>query len=159
MSLAISSPIQNGDIEDWDSFKTIISRIVSEIKAKRNIAILITECVGFSKKSREAMTELMFEKIGVSAFYIISRSCLSLYASGRTTGIVIYSDYHCTEIQAIYEGYVLTVKGKKCCKKINIGRRDILRYLEQNGDKLETKNDDLILCLILNYVHRRTERI
>ena len=141
MSLAISSPIQNGDIEDWDSVKAILWRIVSGIKAKRNLAILITECVGFSKKSREAMTEFVFEKVGALAFYTISRSTLSLYASGRTTGMVIYSDYHCTEIQAISEGYLLTVKGKKCCKKINIGRRDILRYLEKNGDKLERKND------------------
>jgi len=35
------------------------------------------------------MTEIMFEKFNVPAFYLAIQAVLSLYSSGRTTGIVL----------------------------------------------------------------------
>ena len=136
MDLNLSSPIQYGFIDDWDGFKAIIMRIFSKlIQHKTEFAVLISECVGFTKESREKLTKFMFEQVGVIGFFCYSRATLSLYSSGRTTGIVILSDYHCTEIVPIYEGYPLD----NVAMKINIGRRDVLRYIDANN--LENKND------------------
>jgi len=35
------------------------------------------------------MTEIMFEKFNVPAFYLGIQAVLSLYSSGRTTGLVL----------------------------------------------------------------------
>ena len=43
------------------------------------------------KANREKMTEIAFETFKAPAFYVEMQAVLSLYASGRTTGIVLDS--------------------------------------------------------------------
>jgi len=53
------------------------------------------------------MTEIMFDTFNVPSFYLASSSVLSLYSSGRMTGLVIDSGDGLTASVPIYEGYVL----------------------------------------------------
>jgi actin-related protein len=46
----------------------------------------------------------MFEFLNVPAFYLANSAVLPLYASGRTTGIVISSGVEVTQAVPIYEG-------------------------------------------------------
>jgi len=41
------------------------------------------------KSNREKMTQIMFETFNVPALYVSIQAVLSLYSSGRTTGIVM----------------------------------------------------------------------
>jgi actin len=51
--------------------------------------VLLTETTLNPKANREKMTQIMFETFNVPALYICTSSTLALYASGRTTGIVV----------------------------------------------------------------------
>ena len=51
--------------------------------------ILATEAPLNPKNNREKMTQIMFEMFSVPAVYVSIQAVLSLYASGRTTGIVL----------------------------------------------------------------------
>ena len=51
--------------------------------------ILLTGAPLNSKANRERMTQIMFVTFNVPAMYVATQALLSLYASGRTTGIVM----------------------------------------------------------------------
>ena len=53
------------------------------------------------------MTEIMFDTFSVPSLYISVSSVLSLYSSGRTTGLVIDSGAGLTASVPSFEGYVL----------------------------------------------------
>jgi actin-related protein len=54
------------------------------------------------------MTEIMFEQFTVPAFYLSIQAVLSLYSSGKTTGLVLDAGDGVTHTVPVYEGYSLT---------------------------------------------------
>jgi actin, other eukaryote len=68
---------------------------------------LLTEAPRNPKINRERMTQVMFEEFKVPAFYLSIQAVLSLYSSGRTTGLVIDSGDGVTHTVPIFDGFSL----------------------------------------------------
>jgi actin-related protein len=49
----------------------------------------------------------MFEKFNVPAFYLAIQAVLSLYSSGRTTGVVLDAGDGVTHTVPVFEGYAI----------------------------------------------------
>jgi actin len=105
--LTLEYPLENGIIKNWDYMSKIWHHTYyNELKVDpTGQAVMLTEAPLNPKKNREQMIEIFFEKLKVPAFYVSIQAVLALYASGRTTGLVVDSGDGVTHYVAVYDGY------------------------------------------------------
>lgn len=138
--LKMTYPIENGIVKNWDDWEKLIHHnFYDELRvAPEDHNVLMTEPPLNPSSNREKKMQLLFETFSTRANYFVNDSILSLYASGKITGIVLDCGDGITSSVPIYEGYSV-VNGMA---RSNIAGRYITHYLMKIlCDKAKESND------------------
>ncbi|XP_058080102.1 actin-103-like isoform X2 [Magnolia sinica] len=117
--LRLSYPVDRSIVKDWDAMEqlwghTFEKELTVQIE---DHPVLLTEAPLNPKVNREKMVEIMFEAFEIPATYVAIQAVLSLYASGRTTGV--------THVVPIYEGYTLP----HAIQRLDVAGKDLTESL------------------------------
>merc|ERR1712132_10167 len=133
--LILKYPLEHGIVQNWDDMEKVWRHtfdnelrmvVVDETEEDEDCCgVLLTEAPMNPKENRERMTQIMFETFNARRFYVAIQAVLSLYASGRTTGVVVDCGDGVSHTVPIYEGYSMP----HAIQRINLAGRDLTDYI------------------------------
>jgi actin-related protein len=125
--LTLRFPIEHGVVTNWDDMESIWRHtFYNELRvAPEEHAVLLTEPPLNPRANRERATATMFETFGVRAVFVATAARLALYASGRTTGVVVECGDGASHTVPFYEGYMIP----HAVRRLDVGGRDLTDYL------------------------------
>ncbi|CAD7929153.1 unnamed protein product [Amoebophrya sp. A120] len=124
--LTCNYPVEHGIVNDWLEMEQIWHHVYNEMKiASEEHPVLLTEAPLNPHKNREKAAEIFFESFNSPALFVSAQAILSLYASGRTTGVVLDSGDGVTHVVPVYEGFALG----HAIQRMDVAGRDVTNNL------------------------------
>ncbi len=155
--LKLTYPIDNGIVQDKSDMEAVwryAYRGVLNNQSPEDQPVLLTEAPLNPKKNREEMLEIFMENFGVPGFYVFTQAVLALYASGRTTGVIVDSGDGVTHVVVVYDGYCID----PATARMDVAGRTITSFLQDNlnedGYSFKTSAEGVIVREIKEKVSR-----
>ncbi|BGO94797.1 hypothetical protein NBRC10512_005383 [Rhodotorula toruloides] len=126
--LRINYPMEHGIVTDWDDMERIWSHVYTEElrTLSEEHPVLLTEAPLNPNSNREQAAQIFFETFNVPAMYMSVQAILALYASGRTTGIVLDSGDGVTHAVPVFEGFAI----QHAIRRVDVAGRDVTDHLQ-----------------------------
>lgn len=127
--------LEKETVKDFNQYKGFMGYLLDRLRvSKKECGLLVSEC-NSNQQDRDSIIQLAFEEFKVPAFFTAKKSILSLFASGRTTGLVLEAGANSTQIVPVSEGYILY----KSLLSSPVGgetvTKNLVDYVEQNTGK------------------------
>jgi len=109
-NMEIQAYMKDGMIDNWELFEKVLDYTYTKVIQSESEfhPVLFSEASWNVRNNREKLTELMFEKYNVPAFFLVKNAVLAAFASGRATALVVDSGATHTSAIPVHEGYVLS---------------------------------------------------
>ena len=125
--LKLNYQIEHGIITNWDEMEKIWGHIfMNELGvAPEEHNIMLTESLMTPKFIREKMAQIMFETFNVQGLYISQQPTLTLYSTGKSTGIVIDLGEGVSQFCPFLESYQIPFTSER----IDFGGKDLSDFM------------------------------
>jgi actin len=132
-------PVHRGAVKDWDQMELLWRLTLDEVgvTTPESISVLVTESARSLPSDRVKWAEMLFETLRAPAMCIANSAPLSLFASGRTTGLLADCGAGITSVAPIFEGVALA----HAVLVMDYGGQDISEILRQNLDTYNVQLD------------------
>lgn len=103
--LSITHPIERGVITDWEAMEKVWHHtFLEELRVSPEThPVFLTDSPLSRRAHRQQMTQIMLETFNVPEFHVHKHDVLSIYGSGRTTGVVIGSGDGVSHATPVYD--------------------------------------------------------
>ena len=128
--LNLKYPISNGIVNDWEDMEKVWHHtFYNELRVTPSEVqgVLVTEAPRNPKANRERMLTVLFETFEVRNTYVAIQAVMSLYANGRSTGLVVDSGDGVTHTVPVFEGFSIP----HAIEKMEIAGRVITEYAQK----------------------------
>ncbi len=116
----------SGTIIDFDAYEALWWSAFKQMRVvPSERPFMISEQAMIQTAHREKLIQIAFESLEVPAYYASSVPVLSMYASGRTSGVLIDCGHTHTTVTPIYEGFGLAY----AIYRMATGGQQITEYL------------------------------
>ncbi|PVG03349.1 putative centractin [Serendipita vermifera] len=138
--LKIKYPMEHGIVTDWDDMERIWNWVYAEELStlSEEHPVLLTEAPLNPRQNRDIAAQIFFDTFNVPALHLGVQAVLSLYASGRTTGIVLDSGDGVTHAVPVFEGFSMP----HAIRRVDMAGRDVTDHLQlllrKSGHNLHT---------------------
>ncbi|KAK7183949.1 Actin-like protein [Paraphaeosphaeria sporulosa] len=125
----INYPLEHGIVTDWDDMERIWQYVYTEeLKTvSEDHPVLLTEPPLNPRENRDTAAQILFETFNVPALYTSVQAVLSLYASGKTTGIVLDSGDGVSHAVPVFQGFAIP----NSIRRIDVAGRDVTEHMQQ----------------------------
>lgn len=127
-ALVLRQPMARGMVEDWDDMERVWAYAFGDeglgVPSDAH-PLLLTEAPLNAARHREHCAEVLFEHFNVPALYLAPQAILSLYASGRTTGLVVDVGDGVSHAVPVYEGFAV----QHAITRMDVAGRDVTERL------------------------------
>jgi centractin len=128
--LKISYPMEHGVVTDWDDMERVWQHVYS--REHLNIPpeehpVLLTEPALNPSTNRERAAQVFFETFNAPTLFIATQAILSLYASGRTTGVVLDVGDGVSHAVPVYEGFSIP----HAITRVDVAGRDVTEQMQR----------------------------
>jgi centractin len=148
--LKIRYPLEHGIVTNWEDMESIWHYVYeNELKTlPEEHPVLLTEPPLNPRANRDIAAQLMFEAFNVPALYTSIQAVLSLYASGRTTGVVLDSGDGVSHAVPVFEGFAIP----NSIRRIDVAGRDVTEQMQlllrKAGHVLHTSAEKEVVRMI-----------
>jgi len=126
--LKLHYPMKHGVITKLEDMVTLWDHVYQLMGVTASDhPVLLTEAPMNPKNNRNHMIEQFFEKFNVPAVFVAEQAILALYASGRTTGVVLDSGHGVTHCVPVFEGFSLP----HATTRMDVAGADVTEHLNR----------------------------
>eukprot|EP00899_Mesostigma_viride_P016670 jgi/Mesvir1/25003/Mv16959-RA.1 len=137
------APAAHGIVQDWDDMERLWRYVydnVLQVQSEEH-PVLMTEAPLNPRGHRERLAQVMFESFNVPSMFLSVQAVLALYASGRTTGLVLDVGDGTSHAVPVFEGFALP----HAIGRVDVAGRDVTERLQlllrKAGHSLTTSSE------------------
>jgi actin-related protein len=127
-------------------FEHVAHHCFSELEMEpESTGVVVPEPPYNPRQCTEQIAQTFFEAFGVPQMAVVPSGICALYASGRTTGVVLDSGGGVTHISPVFDSYII----QNATNRINHGGEDVTEHLKnilfERGLNFTTPQDELLV--------------